>query len=526
MLTRPARGRVLVFIVAYQAETHLRAVLDRIPRQVLDDPAVDLLVIDDASEDRGVDVAGEWARANDAQRVIVLRNPVNQGYGGNQKLGYRFAVDGGYDLVILLHGDGQYAPELLRRFIETWHETGAEVILGSRMAERGGAQKGGMPGYKRLGNRFLSRFQNRLTGQMLSEYHTGYRAYSTAFLKRVPFELNTNDFHFDTEILLQAFHVGAKIAEFPIPTHYGDEVCRVNSVRYGLNVVTATLQWKLHQMGMVCSLKYRGPGHLRYADKTYMPYSSHQLAMREIERLGPSKVLDIGCGPGFVAERVAATGAHVTGIDTHEPIRPGMVRFVPFDLESGPLPVDAWDYDAILLLDVIEHLAEPEQFLLNLRNGRALRSADSAGPAPTPPTLILSTPNVAFAAVRLNLLLGRFTYADRGILDITHKRLFTRKTLLRSLEDCGYEVEKVYASGVPFAAVVAGRLGRTLGATAGWMAKIWPTMFAFQWVVRCRPRPGVRQLLASAQRHHVADERYVRVLEGKPHREPATAAAE
>ena len=517
---QPGRGRVLVFIVAYQAETHLRGVLDRIPAELLDDPDVDLLVIDDASSDRGVHVAGDWARERGAERVIVLRNPVNQGYGGNQKLGYRFAVDGGYGLVILLHGDGQYAPELLPQFVATWRTTGADAILGSRMIDLQSAKAGGMPWYKQIGNRFLTRFQNKVTGRDLSEYHTGYRAYSVDFLRRVPFELNTNDFHFDTEILLQAFHVGAKVEEFPIPTYYGDEICRVNSVSYGLNVVAATLQWKLHQMGMLCSLKYRGPGHLRYADKTYMAYSSHRLAMSEIERLAPARVLDLGCGPGFVAERVAQLGAEVTGVDTHPPIRPGVAKFIPFNLEQPGLPVDAWDYDAILLLDVIEHLAEPERFLLDLRNGRDVRPAE---PGQAAPTLILSTPNVAFAAVRLNLLLGRFTYADRGILDITHKRLFTRKTLLGALEDCGYAVERVHGSGAPFAAVVGGPVGNFLNTLSGWAAKVWPTMFAFQFVIRCRPRPGVRQLLAGAQRQYVADDRYLRVLEGKPERPLAGA---
>ena len=512
-LRPPPDARVLIFVVAYEAETHLRGVLGRIPQSVLDDPLVDLLVIDDASTDRGATAAGAWFAAHGVTRAVVLRNPANLGYGGNQKLGYRFAVEGGYGLVVLLHGDGQYAPELLPRFIETWRDTGADVILGSRMSVPGHARRGGMPWHKRVGNRLLTRFQNKVTGRGLSEYHTGYRAYATAFLRRVPFEVNTNDFHFDTEILLQAFHAEARVVEFPIPTHYGDEVCRVNGVGYSLRVVAATLAWRLHRAGMLCSLKYRSAGHARYEDKTFLAYSSHRIALDEVRRLAPARVLDLGCGPGFVAEHVAAGGAGVTGVDTHPPVRPGMERFLPFDLDAGPLPVDAWDFDAVLLLDVIEHLAEPERFLLDLRNGGDRRRGDGA--AQTPPALILSTPNVAFAAVRLNLLLGRFTYADRGILDITHKRLFTRKSLLRSLEDCGYAVERVRASGAPFAAVLGDKgVGRVLNAAAGWMARLWPTMFAFQWVIVCRPRPGVAQLLASAERLHVGAERHRRLLDG------------
>src|SRR5690606_4936240 len=104
------------------------------------------------------------------------------------------------------------------------------------------------------------------------------------------------------------------------------------------------------------------------------------------------------------------------------------------------------------------------------------------------PAMTLSTPNVAFAGVRMNLLLGRFTYADRGILDITHKRLFTKRTLLDALETCGYDVEKVKAAGVPFAAVVGGPLGKVLNAICGRLAQVWPSMFGFQFVVTCRPR--------------------------------------
>jgi hypothetical protein len=156
------------------------------------------------------------------------------------------------------------------------------------------------------------------------------------------------------------------------------------------------------------------------------------------------------------------------------------------------------DFNAVIMLDVIEHLANPEEFLLALRNEDSQAASQS-------PVLILSTPNVAFAAVRLNLLLGRFSYAERGILDITHKRLFTRRSLLRLMEDCGYDTTKLHAVGVPFEAVVAGRTGRFLGAIANCFAKLWPSMFAFQFLVECRPRPGVRQVLGSAFRIHNPD---------------------
>ena len=121
--------------------------------------------------------------------------------------------------------------------------------------------------------------------------------------------------------------------------------------------------------------------------------------------------------------------------------------------------------------------------------------------------MVISTPNVAFAAVRLNLLLGRFPYAERGILDVTHKRLFTRSSLLRTLRDCGYEIEKVRPAAVPFQTVVGGqRKGSIFGKLAAGLARVWPRLFAFQFVVTCRPKPSVRQLLAASERRRVADD--------------------
>lgn len=501
--------RVLVFIVAYQAARHLGSVLDRIPARLLNAPDVDILIIDDGSGDDGAKIGAAWAESHAATNVSVLRNPANQGYGGNQKLGYRIAIDAGYDFVILLHGDGQYAPELLPQFIDTWRATTADVVLGSRMTDLRSARRGRMPLYKIVGNRVLTSFQNASTGRALSEYHSGYRGYATAFLRQIPFELNTNEFHFDTEILLQAFHARARIEEFAIPTHYGDEISRVQGLRYAKDVIAATLRYRLHCVGMLCDLKYRRFDVGRYEEKTYMAYSSHTLALREVERAQPARVLDIGCGPGFIARQCEARGIEVTGIDAAPPLPDSMTHFRQLNLETDPVPSDASAFDMVLLLDVIEHLAEPEKFLLALRN----RSTTTDATRPMP-VFVISTPNVAFFAVRLNLLLGRFNYAERGILDITHKRLFTRSSLRAALTQCGYVIDRVSGSAVPFQAVMPGRVGRLLGKASEIAARIWPSMFAFQFVVTCRPKPGVMQVLRSSERHRMLDPVLQRTVDG------------
>jgi glycosyltransferase involved in cell wall biosynthesis len=497
------RREVLVVVVAYEAERHVLETFERIPESVLRDPEVDFVCLDDASHDAGADLLAAWARERDLDNLTVLHNPINQGYGGNQKLGYRLAIDGGYRFVILLHADGQYAPELLDRFIETWRRDQPDVVLGSRMAEPGGARRGGMPFYKLAGNRILTAVQNALTHLGLSEYHTGYRGYSTAFLSRVPFELNTNDFHFDTEILLQAAHVGATIVEFPISTRYADEVSHVaglSGFRYGANVLKATFGYRMHQFGMFTSLRYRDLGTSPYRDKTEMLYSSHRLALEAIRKLGPKRVLDLGCGPGAVARQCRELGAEVVGVDQREPLPGAVSRFIRADLDTDALPVDPFDFDCVLLLDVIEHLSEPERFLIGMRN-----ASHHTAYGEESPVFLISTPNVAFAAIRANLLLGRFAYADRGIMDVTHKRLFTRSSLTSALRDCGYEVRSVRPVPVPFENILTGspRLGRALTRIASFLCRVWPTMFAFQFLVVCEPRPGVSQILGASEPRYV-----------------------
>ena len=245
------KPRLLILIVAYNAEKTIKTVLARVPDGLVEEYEVEVLVLDDSSQDR------TFEQSRDVQRdgtlpfpLHVLFNPVNQGYGGNQKIGYHFALEQGFDFVALVHGDGQYAPECLPDLVRPLRDGEADAVFGSRMLERGGARRGGMPLYKFVGNRILSRFQNALLGASLSEFHSGYRVYSVAALAKIPFPLNTNDFHFDTEIIIQLVLGGMRIKELPIPTYYGDEICRVNGVKYAWDVMKAVLVARSQQLGL------------------------------------------------------------------------------------------------------------------------------------------------------------------------------------------------------------------------------------------------------------------------------------
>jgi 2-polyprenyl-3-methyl-5-hydroxy-6-metoxy-1,4-benzoquinol methylase len=279
-------------------------------------------------------------------------------------------------------------------------------------------------------------------------------------------------------------------------------------MRYAKDVVFSTLRFKMHQWGMLCDLRYRRIEPGRYEEKTYLAYSSHAIALALVDKYKPKTVLDIGCGPGFVARECRRRGVEVTGMDMSPPLPDTVHHFRQGNLEQDP-PSDALQFDMVMLLDVIEHLAEPEDFLVRLRNAGTLTSPDHKMPV-----FLISTPNIAFAAVRMNLLLGRFNYAERGILDITHKRLFTRKALLVALRDCGYDILETRAAGVPFGAVAKGPVGRVLGTVSGIVARIWPSMFAFQTIVVCRPKAGVRQLIQLSERHNTVSPAFRGVLEG------------
>ncbi len=243
------RKKVAIFIVAYNAASTLRSVLDRIPESIWD-RVEEVFVFDDSSQDDTFLIGADYKDTHGRMNLSVYRNERNLGYGGNQIRGYRYAIEKGYDIVALLHGDAQYAPEVLPTLLKPLEAGEVDAVFGSRMLEKGRALAGGMPLYKYVGNKILTAFENAMLGTSLSEFHSGYRLYSCAALKQVPFHRNTHEFHFDTQVIIQFHAARLRIAELPIPTHYGAEVCAVNGLKYAKDVVRSVLQYRLHQLGV------------------------------------------------------------------------------------------------------------------------------------------------------------------------------------------------------------------------------------------------------------------------------------
>jgi glycosyltransferase involved in cell wall biosynthesis len=486
------KPRLLIFIVAYNAERTIQEVLRRIPSS-LAIYQTEILIIDDSSGDRTFEQAHDFEQMGEAlYPLTVLHNPANQGYGGNQKIGFHYAIEKGFDIVALVHGDGQYAPECLPELTRPLAEGEADAVFGSRMMTRFAALKGGMPLYKYVGNKILTGVQNWLLHSSLSEFHSGYRVYSVNALKRIPFHRNTNDFHFDTEIIIQLFRAGCQIKELPIPTYYGEEICHVNGIRYAFDVMKATLLSRAQDLGILYERKFDvvapSQGNPLYQSKLTFE-SPHTLTLARIP--DGSNVADIGCAAGYISRALKARHCRLTGVDLF-PLAddPGLERFIQCNLDESDFPLDAGAFDYILLLDIIEHLRSPERFLDSLRHSRI-----SDGEV----KVIMSTGNIGFIVTRIALLFGWFNYGPRGILDLTHTRLLTFTTARRLFEQSGYRIEEVRGVPAPFPLVlgngILGKLALAINRAFIWISK---SLFSYQIFMVCTPTPSLRWLLARA----------------------------
>lgn len=234
--------KIVVVMPAYHAEKTLEQTYREIPFDVVDD----LVLVDDCSSDNTVKKAAELGIKH------ILVHEKNLGYGGNQKTCYKKALELKGDIVVMLHPDYQYAPKLITAMASMIASNEFDVVLGSRILGTG-ARKGGMPLYKYISNRALTLIENILLGQKLSEYHTGYRAFSREVLENLPLNENSNDFVFDNEMLAQAIYSGYRIGEITCPTKYFEDASSINfrrSVIYGFGVLLTAIKFRIQRMGL------------------------------------------------------------------------------------------------------------------------------------------------------------------------------------------------------------------------------------------------------------------------------------
>ncbi len=484
--------RIGILIVAFNAVTTLAQVLKRITPNVWQN-VEEVAVFDDASHDATYELAVGMKAMRDLPKLHVLHHDKNLGYGGNQKAGYQYFMDKGFDVVVLLHGDGQYAPEILAHLYSPIVRGDAHAVFGSRMMRNyGGPLKGGMPLYKYVGNRILTVLENRALDLDLTEFHSGYRAYDLHALRRIRFEHMTDDFHFDTEIIIKLRHQRFNIAEVPIPTYYGNEICYVNGLKYAKDVAKAVHRYKQTCRSVRCYPEFK-EYFIHYPLKQSKG-SSHYYLPRMLG--AGQEVIDIGCGEGYLAAELKKFDNRITGIDVL-PIASetsALDRYYSADLDNGIAPViqqlKGERFTRALLLDVLEHLKNPEKILDECRD---ILEKDGL--------LIISVPNVANISVRLSLLFGKFDYTERGILDKTHLRFFTRKTVRKIVESRGYRILEEKMTVIPLELVFKmpadSPLMRILNFLNRAVTGLLPSLFGYQVMLVTQPAHGTQSGPAS-----------------------------
>jgi SAM-dependent methyltransferase len=353
-----------------------------------------------------------------------------------------------------------------------------------------------MPLYKFLGNRILTWIQNKILGTSMSEMHSGYRSYRISALKKVPFRANSLGFDFDADIIIQFAAAGLTIREVPIPTFYGDEICNVDGVRYGWACLKAACQYRLMQLEIFYDPKFDLSKPKRKYTIKASPTSLHY-NIRNLSLPAGSELLDLGGGDGSaVALAHADRGVNTTVMDQHiavddaegrRSVNHPRLRQVAADLDGDWISAMGNSrFDTVFVLDVLEHMKSPERTI------EQVFSVMSPGGK-----LYASTGNVAFWLIRGIHLLGHFNYGRRGILDLTHTRLFTVNSFRRLLKNAGFRIDRVSCFGPPVADLGCGRAGILLiiDRVSALLARNWKGLFGYQILVEATRPDSVETLM-------------------------------
>ena len=490
------KKKLLILIVAFNHEKFIQKVLNRIDEKLNNNYEVEILINDDSSIDKTVQLTKEFIKQSDKKfKYTVLSNPVNQGYGGNQKIGFRYAIKNNFDYVALIHGDGQYAPEYLDALLAPFSNKDVDAVFGSRMINKGGAISGGMPLYKYIGNKILTFYQNKLFNKNLTEFHSGYRIYNVNSLKRIPYDFNNNDHSFDNEIIIQLLLSDMNIKELPIPTYYGDEISYVNGLKYAWQVFIENLKAKIQKYGIFYNRKYNFEENnsLNYVLKKNFE-STHSKVLSDIKE--NSKILDIGCNDAAVSKILKKNkNCQITAIDKYQNSfsKNDIDEYICFNLENGLPDLDYNHFDYVLMIDVIEHLKNPEKFMSELK--KKIEKNEKV-------KVIMSTGNVAFIVIRLMLLLGNFNYGHRGILDKTHTRLFTFSSFRKLITQSGFHINRCSGIPAPYPLVIGNNfLGNFLVKINQILIFLSKGIFSYQIYTEIKPEISIDLLYEKAKRN-------------------------
>lgn len=410
-----------------------------------------------------------------AANLRVHRLPRDAGYGGARKAAFEYATLKGFDHVVMMRGDGLHPPEALPALIHPVLLDPVRMVFAHRLLRL----PEGPGGWKWIPNliahTLATGFQNRLLGLRLRDYHSGYRLYSMEAIRRIPYQLDSDDPQFDMQLVIQCRVLGVPITEVPVGPIWREYPTNAVGLAEVLRACRCAVDYRLHQLHVFRLGQYFVDEDVRYTLKR----SSTGSHMQIVSAIEPgSSVLDLGCSQGLLARPLREKGVRVTGVDIAEPTdaTAELDAYFQRDLDQPlTLPLGR-EFDYIVVSDVIEHLRNRTQLLRGAR--RFLKEGGR---------LIISTPNIALWFYRLSLLVGRFEYGPRGVLDETHVHLFTRATFRREVEKAGFFVVNERVTALPFEIVFEStgrsRFVRSLGRIYHTLARLWPGMFAYQHIV-------------------------------------------
>jgi len=463
---------VVVVLGGEKPANVLRATLERIPpvlREFVDEVAVL------RETPTGVDAHDDAPLTSLAwPNLRVLHEPRRYAYGERRKVALAYACDAGFDFVALLEGNGCTPPEKLPELVSPALLEGRPVVLATRPLSRAGwATTSGSAQLVRL---LMSVLHNAVLGLRLRDWDSNYRVLSTSLLRRLPFRVNADDRIFDTDLLIQCRVLGVPIHQVPLPL-YDDTDTADSGFGRQLLSVGAAMGYRLHQLHLV----RRGQYLLSDSDLAgyTLKRSSTSSHMQIIEAIAPrARVLDLGCSQGLLASPLRAKRVGVTGVDVlpADQVGKDFEAYYQQDLEEPLELPEGRVFDAVVISDVLEHVREPQRLL---RAARRHLKPDGR--------LFVSTGNIAIWFYRASLLVGRFEYGPKGILDATHVHLYTRASFRREIENAGFRVLRERVTALPFEVVLRStgqsRLVAAIAHGYHLLARLWPGMFAYQFLI-------------------------------------------
>lgn len=409
-----------------------------------------------------VDLAGQLEReargtqAGANGKLSIRADARQYGYGGRRKIALEYALERGIDVVAWADASPDLPVEHLADLIRRALAPEAPIVIAARSRPGRPSCAGGL--------------HNLLLGFRIGDYASGFRVMAREWLVRLPFQLDADDRRFDTELLIQARAAGASIVEAPVPA-FAEAAPVDERFSIPLSLWTA-LDYRLHQLHVTRRGQYLVDADVRYVLKR-SPHGSHR---QILDAIAPgTRVLDLGCSQGLLAEPLLAKNVRVVGVDASDAGRVSgkLERYHQHDLETPLVLPEGRTFDYVVVSDVIEHIRNRARLLRSVR-----RNLKPDG------RLLISTPNIALWFYRLSLLAGRFEYGPRGVLDETHVHLFTRATIRREVERAGFRVLREGVTALPFEVVFRStgqsRALRLISSAYHALARLWPEMFAYQ----------------------------------------------